>query len=111
MKAVAIAIVPTLLLACVMAGCSSTPQVVERKPQYCYTSQTIVTKNKETVNSETRVECTDDQIKRVTANRLGMAPNCGEFTYWMQIGGRDVQRKGISCQKTDGNWEVINAAN
>lgn len=94
-----------------LAGCSSTPKVVERKPQYCHTSQTIVKKNNDTVNSETTVECTDDQIKRIAANRLGMAPNCGEFTYWMQIGGRDVQRKGISCQKTDGNWEVINAFN
>lgn len=113
MRALLIAVVPTLLLAIIMAltGCSSAPKAVERKPQYCYTSQTIVTKNKESVNSETRVECTDDQIKRVAVNRLGMAQNCGEFTYWMQIGGRDVQRKGISCQKTDGNWEVIHASN
>ena len=113
MRAVTIAIVPTLLLACIMAltGCGSAPKVVERTPQYCHTSQTIVKKNNDTVNSETTVECTDDQIKRIAANRLGMAPNCGEFTYWMQIGGRDVQRKGISCQKTDGNWEVINVFN
>lgn len=92
----------------VLTGCTSASKVADRKPQYCHTSQTIVKNNNDTVNSETTVECTDDQIKRVAANRLGMAPNCGEFTYWMQIGGRDVKRKGISCQKTDGNWEVIN---
>lgn len=110
MRALAVAVVPTFLLACVMAltGCSSAPKVSANKPQYCYTSQTIVTENKETVSSRTELECTDDQIKRLTAKRLGLAPNCGEFTYWMQIGGRDVQRKGISCQKLDGTWEVVN---
>lgn len=93
-----------------LSGCSSAPKVEARKPQYCHTSQTIVTENKETVNSRTEVDCTDDQIKRVTVNRLGIAPNCGEFVYWMQIGGRDVQRKAISCQKPNGTWEVINTS-
>jgi hypothetical protein len=111
--ALAIAVLPTLLLAVILAmmtGCSSAPKVVAQKPQYCYTSQTIKTQNGEKVNSETTLECTDDQIKRLTEKRLGMAPNCGEFTYWMQIGGSNVQRKGISCQKLDGSWEVVNAS-
>lgn len=92
----------------ILSGCSSSPKVAAQKPQYCYTSQTIVSENKETVNSQTVIECTDDQIKRFAPARLGMSPNCGEFTYWMKIGGRDVQRKGISCQKPDGRWEVVN---
>jgi hypothetical protein len=110
MKALAIAVVPTMTLACLLAltGCGSSPKVAANKPQYCYTSQTIKTVNKETVNSETTLECTDDDVKRITTARLGMANNCGEFTYWMQIGGRDVQRKGISCQKLDGSWEIVN---
>lgn len=91
-----------------VTGCSSAPKVVAEKPQYCYTSQTIVTQNGEKVNSRTEVECTDDQIKRLFYARSGMAANCGEYTYWMQIGGRDVQRKGVSCQKPDGSWEVVN---
>lgn len=93
-----------------LSGCSSAPKVQAQKPQYCHTSQTIKTQNGERVNSETTVECTDDQIKRVAVSRLGMAPNCGEFVYWMQIGGKNVQRKGISCQKLDGSWEVINTS-
>lgn len=97
-----------LIAALAVVGCSSTPKVVAKKPQYCYTSQTIKTQNGEKVNSETTVECTDDQIKKLVQVRTGIAPNCGEFTYWMQIGGRDVQRKGISCQKPDGSWEVVN---
>jgi hypothetical protein len=110
MKALFIAVGPTLVLACVLAvtGCSSAPKAVAQKPQYCHTSQTIKTQNGERVNSETTVECTDDQIKKLFQVRSGMAPNCGEFEYWMKIGGRDVQRKGVSCQKPDGSWEIVN---
>jgi uncharacterized protein YcfL len=98
----------TITAAMLIVGCSSSPKVVAEKPQYCFTSQTIVTKNGEKVQSETVVECTDDQIKRIAQKRLGSSASCGEFTYWMKIGGRDVQRKGISCQKPDGSWEIIN---
>ena len=110
MRSLAIAVVPTLLLASVMAltGCSSAPKVQAQKPQYCYTSQTIQTQNGERVDSRTTVECTDDQIKRLFEVKSGMAPKCGEFLYWMNLGGRDVQRKGVSCQKMDGGWEIVN---
>ena len=87
---------------------SAQTKVVDHTPQYCHTSQQILAKNGETVESQTLVECTDDQIKRIPQHRLGMSPNCGEFTYTMQIGGQYVHRKAISCQKTDGSWEVIN---
>lgn len=93
-----------------LVGCSSTPKVQAEKPQYCHTSQDILVKNGEKVESITLVKCDDDQINRITERRLGMASNCGEFTYWTKIGGQDVQRKGISCQKTDGSWEIINTS-
>lgn len=96
------------ILFLILGGCSSAPKVQAQKPQYCHTSQAILTQNGEKVESATLVKCTDDQIKRLTASRAGFSPYCGEFTYWMQIGGRDVQRKGISCQKPDGSWEVVN---
>lgn len=100
----------TVLIAAVLmtvSGCSTTPKV-EKTSQYCYTSQTIKTENSSVVNSQTVVECTDDQIKRLAEVRLGMAKNCGEFLYWTQVGGKNVQRKGISCQKPDGSWEIVN---
>ena len=97
------------LTALMISACSSAPKKVAQKPQYCHTSQTILTKNGEKVESQTLVECTDDQIKKLFQVRSGMAPNCGEFTYWMNLGGRDVQRKGVSCQKPDGSWEIVNA--
>ena len=112
MRALAVAVVPTLLLACVMVltGCGSTPKMQAQKPQYCYTSQTIQTENRSEVNSKTTLECTDDQIKRLAEVRLGMAANCGEFIYYMRPGSYDVERKGISCQKPDGSWEIVNTA-
>lgn len=102
----ALAVIVTIAL----VGCSSTPKVVAEKPQYCYTSQVIKTQNGEKVESQTLVECTDDQIKRLAQVRLGFSSSCGEFTYWTRIGGKDVQRKGISCQKPNGDWEVINTS-
>jgi hypothetical protein len=95
------------VLMSVLSGCSSAPKVEARKPQYCYTSQTIITENKETVNSRTELDCTDDQVKRVTANRMGLANNCGYYTGWMKKGNQDVQYKGISCQLPDGSWELV----
>ena len=97
-----------LFMIVMISGCSSAPVVKAQKPQYCHTSQTIQTENKSVVNSKTLVECTDDQIKRLAEVRLGMAANCGEFTYYMRQGSYDVERKGISCQKPDGSWEIVN---
>ena len=90
-----------------ITGCSSAPKVKAQKPQYCYTSQTIVTENGEKVNSKTVVECTDDQIKRVTTARIGLSSNCGYFTSWMKRGGQDVPYRAISCQLPDGSWEIV----
>lgn len=98
-----------LIAGLVVAGCSSAPKVSAQKPQYCHTSQTIQTQGDEKIDSHTVVECTDDQLKRLFHKRSGMAANCGVYTYWTKIGGRDVQRKGISCQKPDGSWEVVDA--
>ena len=103
-------IVIAFLLIALLSGCSSAPKAIAQKPQYCYTSQTIETQNRNEVNSKTTGECTDDQIKRLAEVRLGMAANCGEFQYWMKQGSYDVQRKGISCQKPDGSWEIVNTA-
>ena len=95
--------------AVLLTACASTkePLVQAEKPQYCNTSEEIIVKNGGTVDSVTLIECTDDRIKKLFAVKSGMAPNCGEFTYWTKRGGHDVQRRGISCQKPDGSWEII----
>ena len=105
-----VVIVSLFVVIMLLTGCSSNPKVSAQTPQYCHTSQNIVVRNGEKVDSATLVKCTDDQIERLTARRIGVAPNCGQFTYWTQIGGQNVQRKGISCQKLDGTWEVVNTS-
>jgi hypothetical protein len=89
-------------------------QVKPDQEPLCDIQKKIVTveRNGQVVDqaSESVVECTDNTIKRLFQVQSGMAPNCGEFLYWTQIGGRNVQRKGISCQRPDGNWEVVNTS-
>jgi len=91
-------------------GCSTTtkPTIIGSAPQYCHTTETISVQGGKEVQSRTLVECTDDEIQRVKSKRLGMSPFCGEYSYHMNIGGNNVQRKGISCQRPDGSWEIIN---
>lgn len=96
--------------AVLLTACASTqePLVQAERPQYCHTSEQISVTDGQTVDSVTVIECTDDMIKKHFYPKSGMAPNCGEFDYWMKIGGYDVQRKGVSCQKPDGTWEIVN---
>ena len=101
----------TAIAAVTLVGCSSAPKVTAQKPQYCHTSQSIAVQNGKTVDSVTLVECTDDQVKRVTTARLGMSKNCGYFTGWMKKGNQDVQYRAISCQLPDGSWEVVDTYN
>lgn len=102
-----------VLAGLLLVGCSSAPKVSAEKPQYCYTSQTIIAENGEKVNSRTQVECTDDQVKRLVKPRMGMADHCGTYTYNMTLGGRNVQRQGISCMVLNERgevvgWEIVN---
>ena len=90
-----------------LVGCGSAPKTQAQKPQYCYTNQTIVTENGERVNSRTTVECSDDQVKRLTVARVGIGSNCGYFNGWMKKGGTDVQYLALSCQLPDGSWEIV----
>ena len=90
----------------ILAGCGSTPKP-QQTSQFCYTNQTIETVNKENVTSKTTVKCSDDPVERITEVRVGIAGNCGEYVYWTKIGGHNVQRRAISCQKMDGSWHIL----
>jgi hypothetical protein len=103
--------VALLLGVTVLAGCASAPDYEAHRPDYCSTSQTIDVYNGNTVDSSTRIECTDNQVDRLVVKRAGIASNCGVYNYWTKRGGRDVQRQGISCQRPDGSWEILNTGN
>lgn len=90
-----------------LTGCSSAPKVSANKPQYCYTSQTIVTENGERVNSRTQVECTDDQFKRLTSVRMGLSDHCGIAYRTLNVGGKLVEYEIPSCQVLDRSGNVI----
>ncbi len=95
-----------------LSACASKPAIKAKSEQYCdLKSTTVVVKNQHGVLEEQTVEilkCNDNEIDRLFLAQSGMAANCGEFTYWMKIGDRDVRRKGVSCQKLDGKWEIVN---
>jgi type IV pilus biogenesis protein CpaD/CtpE len=109
MRALAIAVIPTFLLASVLAltGCGSAPKMQAQKPQYCHTNQIIKTQNGERVESMTVVECTDDQFKRLTAVRMGMAGQCGIANRTVQSGDKLVNVQIKSCQILDHNGAVV----
>jgi hypothetical protein len=113
MKAVAIAVIPTLILAVIMAllsGCSSTP--VKSAKQYCHTSQEIRVQDKETISSETLIRCNDDPIEQIGIKKMGVAKQCFEQLYRHQLpSGRIIEGRGYACQKYDGTWEVIGGRN
>jgi type IV pilus biogenesis protein CpaD/CtpE len=100
-------IIAMVIVITLLSGCSSAPRVQVQKPQYCHTSQAIAIQNGERVSSATVVECTDDQVKKLTVARAGIGSNCGYFNGWMKRGGQDVQYRAISCQLPDGSWEVL----
>jgi hypothetical protein len=104
MKAVIIATVPTLALACIMAltGCSSAPQAQAQSSQYCYTTQNIQTKNGERVESQTQVECSDKPGH--WRKQAGVAKQCRPYQTVVSIKGRDKNVQGILCQHPDGSW-------
>jgi hypothetical protein len=105
-----IVIIGFLLIA--LAGCSSSPKKLAASEQYCdLTTKTVSVKANGEVVDEKSVEvmeCNDNRVKRLFQVQSGMAPNCGEFVYYMRQGNYDVQRKGVSCQKPNGSWEIVN---
>jgi len=105
-------IIAMMLFILLLSGCSSGPKIKPASEQYCdLTTKTVsVKKDGEVVNEKSIevMECNDNRVKRLFQVQSGMAPNCGEFTYWMRQGGQDVQRKGVSCQKPNGSWEIVN---
>lgn len=100
-------IILMVIVISLLSGCSSAPKVQAQKPQYCHTSQTIKTQNGERVDSETVVECTDDQFKRLTAVRMGMADHCGISNRTIQSGGKLVNIQVKSCAILDHNGNIV----
>ncbi len=100
-----VVIIILFVITVLISGCSSSPKT--QMSQFCHTSQTIVTRNGERVDSKTELKCSDDPVERMIEKRAGVAQNCGEFIQRYNLGGRIVNERAISCQRLDGSWFVL----
>lgn len=91
-----------------LTGCASSQKTAYNEPQYCYTNQEIDVENGAKVSSKTRIECTDDRTKQLFQAQSGIAKDCTEFTFPMNVRGRLVEGRGYACQKFSGTYEVFN---
>jgi uncharacterized protein YceK len=98
------------ILIVLLSGCSSVPQSTKiGSNQYCYTSQTVQTVNKESVTSTTTVKCSDDPVEQYVPAKMGIAKDCTETFIPMNIGGRLVREKMYVCQKHNGVYTVVDS--
>ncbi len=89
----------TLTLVLICTGCASTETKLtleESGHQYCDTNKTIVDNNG-VVNSTQTTECSDNPVKKLLPPKMGMAKECREHWYSVNINGRMVERKGYAC--------------
>lgn len=82
--------------------------------QYCnVVTETTVTKDRDgnVIDSQTKevMKC-DDGAKDFLAYS-GIAKECNEFIYSMNLRGHPVQRKGYACKKFDGTYEIVRHPN
>jgi len=93
-----------------LSGCSSVPQSTRiGSNQYCYTSQTVQTVNKESVTSTTTVKCSDDPVEQYVPAKMGIAKDCTESYITMNLGGQNVREKLYVCKKHNGTFTVVDS--
>jgi uncharacterized protein YceK len=93
-----------------LSGCSSVPQSTKiGSNQYCYTSQTVQTVNKESVTRTTTVKCSDDPVEQYVPAKMGIAKECTSSYITMPLGGQLVKEKLDVCKKHNGTYTVINS--
>ena len=90
----------------VLAGCSTTPEYVD-SAQYCYTTENITVQDKQTVNSQTKVECSDKPRAEHFVKNHGIAKECTNYEQLVSIGKKQRKIKGFMCKFPDGTWEAV----
>jgi surface antigen len=53
------------------------------------------------------MKCNDNKIDRIAIKQAGIAQNCGEYEYYITLGGKAVAQHGMACKRFDGHWEVL----
>jgi hypothetical protein len=100
-----------MLLVFMLSGCSSAPRR-QTSEQFCdLKTETVVEKDRDgfvvSENTRERMVCNDNKIDRIAIKQAGIASNCGEYTYYINIAGKIAPQHGLACKKFDGRWEVI----
>ena len=85
-----------------LAGCSSNSNKVVYQTPYCYTDQTI-TKQDETVSSNSVLQCTDRPGQQAAIQRAGIDKSCEEFLFTEVRNGHRFRQRGVRCEKLDGS--------
>jgi len=101
-----ISIVLMFALIALLSGCSSTPNRPPTEQMCNLRSETVSTPQGQ--RTKDVMVCTDNQLDRITIKQAGIAKNCGEYIYYINLNGNMVQQRGLACQKFDGRWEVVN---
>ena len=93
-----------------LSACSSNtmPTMAQFEPQYCHTKSKYTLKNGNKANSRVDVNCTDDPKDKHFLAYSGMAKDCREHYYVINLNGKRVRQRGFVCQKIDGSWEIVN---
>lgn len=95
----------------VLAGCSSTSELVRNEVPYCHTSSTKTLKDQSIVSSEVVVECTDKPNPRaVFENGMDMS-KCGWARQAYVLHGRRYLKNVMACQLQDGSWTYVPSHN
>lgn len=93
-----------------LSACSSTPEtpvMAQFQPQYCHTAENIHINNGETVSSDVKLNCTDNPADKHFLAYSGLAKNCREYFYEINLAGKWEKQRGFVCQKFDGSWEIV----
>lgn len=70
--------------------------------QYCTTKEIITIRDDVKVSSETKVQCSDDQLGKLIEVRTGHYSNCGYSINNIMKGNVYVRQKVFHCRDTDG---------
>ena len=92
-----------------LVGCSST-QLVQNDPPYCYTDETIIVENGQTVNSKTKLDCTDKPRVEHFVKDVGIAKTCRPYQQTVSIKGKYKNVQGFLCQFDDGSWQAVDGS-
>jgi len=92
-----------------LAGCSSTPEILDQPiGQYCYTEERITNENGQ-ISSRTETICDDrPKVNHVTRS-AGVAQQCREYQHVIQVQGVNKNVKGFLCRFPNGRWEPVNS--